>query len=296
MKRVAASIFKTYKKATYIFEDLQHFEVEPTDYTNPGIEYYALKLALQARMANVRLVDHFNSSNTCPKCGYVNPNNRNKQTSTFTCLSCNFKTNDDVAAAMNIRSRGMIAEEDYLLNAYNSFGAKFKLEHLKPLKIHKVSNPMGTISWVKDEIQQGRMLLFEDNRYVSTCKQEVHGLFLEFEDRIIPLACRMVDNYESLEIDHLFTANCKQWLQRIAQQFSNNYNDFIRQEVDDIDYFFDTKESKSEIKKGDIILLDGPKSGSRNSKNPIEFDEKKREQTFRVLWGIRNLITNVASR
>ncbi|MFD0898720.1 zinc ribbon domain-containing protein [Loigolactobacillus binensis] len=43
----------------------------------------------------------------CPVCGFTSAGNRQKEVHTFKCLNCGFESNDDQAAATNIRQRGL---------------------------------------------------------------------------------------------------------------------------------------------------------------------------------------------
>ena len=52
-------------------------------------------------------VDPRHTSQTCPHCGNVNRNARHRDSHEYICPKCGFCTNDDRAAAMNIRERGM---------------------------------------------------------------------------------------------------------------------------------------------------------------------------------------------
>ncbi|MGV9173257.1 MAG: zinc ribbon domain-containing protein [Promethearchaeia archaeon] len=43
------------------------------------------------------------TSQICPKCRYKDRNNRNRNLHRFKCLECEYQTNNDRAASMNIR-------------------------------------------------------------------------------------------------------------------------------------------------------------------------------------------------
>jgi putative transposase len=47
-----------------------------------------------------------NTSRTCPRCGHVSADNRQTQ-ARFVCVACGYENNADVAAAINILSRGI---------------------------------------------------------------------------------------------------------------------------------------------------------------------------------------------
>lgn len=56
------------------------------------------------------LVVKFNpayTSQTCPKCGHVDRNSRNRRNHLFTCTNCGYRSNDDRIAAMNLHRFGL---------------------------------------------------------------------------------------------------------------------------------------------------------------------------------------------
>lgn len=62
------------------------------------------------------------TSQRCPKCGYIDAKNRNKDKHEFCCKACSYRTNDDRAAAMNIQFLGTL---------YNSGNPKPVFEKLE---------------------------------------------------------------------------------------------------------------------------------------------------------------------
>lgn len=62
------------------------------------------------------------TSQRCPKCGYIDSKNRNKNKHEFCCKACSYRTNDDRAAAMNIQFLGTL---------YNSGNPKPAFEKLE---------------------------------------------------------------------------------------------------------------------------------------------------------------------
>ncbi|MEM7725765.1 MAG: transposase [Cyanobacteria bacterium P01_A01_bin.45] len=64
------------------------------------IEYLAAKQGKVFKRVNPR-----HTSQTCPKCGYVNKANRNKEK--FLCSSCGYLAHADLNAARNIKQRGI---------------------------------------------------------------------------------------------------------------------------------------------------------------------------------------------
>jgi IS605 OrfB family transposase len=47
------------------------------------------------------------TSQTCPKCGHIHKDNRNKKTHTFCCKNCSYTSNDDRIGAMNLYRKGI---------------------------------------------------------------------------------------------------------------------------------------------------------------------------------------------
>ena len=56
-------------------------------------------------------VDPRRTSQTCPVCGHTELSNRNKNTHSFTCRICGYRSNDDRIGAMNLHNKGI----EYLL-------------------------------------------------------------------------------------------------------------------------------------------------------------------------------------
>ena len=68
----------------------------------------AEKITYKARLHECAtyFVDPAYTSQTCPVCGYVDKNNRDKRTHTFKCIRCGYQSNDDRIAAMNLFAKG----------------------------------------------------------------------------------------------------------------------------------------------------------------------------------------------
>lgn len=56
------------------------------------------------------------TSQTCPKCGHIEKNNRNKKIHIFCCKNCGYKSNDDRIGAMNLYRMGI----EYLVESQTS--------------------------------------------------------------------------------------------------------------------------------------------------------------------------------
>ena len=67
------------------------------------IEYKAIENSIP-----VVYVDPKYTSQTCPKCGYRDINNRKRESHLFKCLECGYQTNDDRSASMNVRDRAVV--------------------------------------------------------------------------------------------------------------------------------------------------------------------------------------------
>ena len=73
--------------------------------------YYDLQMQIEYKAAAkgimVIYVNPAHTSQTCPHCGNIDKNARHRDRHEYVCPKCGFRTNDDRAAAMNIRARGM---------------------------------------------------------------------------------------------------------------------------------------------------------------------------------------------
>ena len=80
-------------------------------YISVSWPYYDLqqKLEYKARIAGcaVIYVDPKHTSQRCPACGKVDKKSRDRERHEYRCHSCGYSSNDDRAAAMNIRQRGL---------------------------------------------------------------------------------------------------------------------------------------------------------------------------------------------
>ena len=79
-------------------------------YVSVSWPYYDLeqKLSYKARMHRqlVEKVSPAYTSQTCPKCGHTEQGNRNKETHSFRCRNCGYRSNDDRIGAMNLHLKG----------------------------------------------------------------------------------------------------------------------------------------------------------------------------------------------
>jgi len=67
------------------------------------------KLEYKAKLHGdtVIYVDPRSTSQTCPQCGFVAKNNRDKQNHVFECQCCHYKSNDDRVGSMNLHRKGI---------------------------------------------------------------------------------------------------------------------------------------------------------------------------------------------
>ena len=67
------------------------------------------KLEYKAKLhgQKVLIVSPKYTSQTCPKCGHVERQNRDRKTHTFCCKTCHYSSNDDRIGAMNLYRKGI---------------------------------------------------------------------------------------------------------------------------------------------------------------------------------------------
>ena len=80
-------------------------------YVSVSWPYYDLEQKLTYKAvrngSSVIKVDPAYTSQTCPVCGHREKKNRNRENHVFCCRKCGYTTNDDRAAAMNLRRMGI---------------------------------------------------------------------------------------------------------------------------------------------------------------------------------------------
>lgn len=80
-------------------------------YVSVSWSYYDLekKLIYKAQQSGQKVikVDAHYTSQTCPKCGHIEKNNRDKRNHIFCCCNCGYKSNDDRIGAMNLYHKGI---------------------------------------------------------------------------------------------------------------------------------------------------------------------------------------------
>jgi len=116
--QVTKALVETYPKGTlFVLEDLTGVR-QATEkvhvknrYVSVSWAFYQFRQLLEYKAQlyghKVIVVSPKYTSQTCPKCGHVNKKNRNKQTHTFTCVNCQYQSNDDRIGAMNLYRKGI---------------------------------------------------------------------------------------------------------------------------------------------------------------------------------------------
>ena len=115
---VSKSLVKNNTEGTlFVIEDLTGIRaatesVKVKDrYVSVSWSYYDLEQKLSYKaLKHHQLVEKVNpayTSQTCPKCGHTEKENRNKHKHIFCCKNCGYKSNDDRIAAMNLHRMGI---------------------------------------------------------------------------------------------------------------------------------------------------------------------------------------------
>ncbi len=74
--------------------------------------YIAYKATLNESMAIK--VDAYHTSQACPRCGYVSPDNRPHKGLLFVCQNCHFTLHSDLVGARNITLRTLLTRQDWM--------------------------------------------------------------------------------------------------------------------------------------------------------------------------------------
>lgn len=131
---LSKTLVKRYGKHTlFVLEDLTnvtfdtvHNRKKENRYEHHSWSFYDLeeKLVYKAfsNESQVIVVSAHYTSQRCPKCGYIDKDNRNKTKHEFCCKQCLYMSNDDRTAAMNIQFLGTL---------YNSGIEKPRFEKLE---------------------------------------------------------------------------------------------------------------------------------------------------------------------
>jgi IS605 OrfB family transposase len=80
-------------------------------YTSVSWAFYELRKFLEYKSQKAGsitiAVDPKYTSQTCPKCGHIDKNNRDKKNHIFCCKACNYTSNDDRIGGMNLHNKGI---------------------------------------------------------------------------------------------------------------------------------------------------------------------------------------------
>lgn len=122
--RVSKALVDHYGPNTlYVIEDLsgignmiKQSTKGESKYEHASWAFYQLRQFLEYKASlagsTVIAVDPRFTSQACPKCGHTEKSNRDKKIHTFKCKSCNYTSNDDRTAAMNLHGKGLIYRID----------------------------------------------------------------------------------------------------------------------------------------------------------------------------------------
>ncbi len=116
--QITKALVDKYPKGTmFVLEDLTGIrnateKVRVKDrYVSVSWAFYQFRQMLEYKAEmygqKVIVVDPKYTSQTCPKCGHIARENRNKKTHTFCCKNCQYQSNDDRIGAMNLHRKGI---------------------------------------------------------------------------------------------------------------------------------------------------------------------------------------------
>ena len=116
--RVTKALVEKYGSNTlFVIEDLSNVrqvteKVRKRDrYISVSWAFYQFRQMLEYKAtlcgSKVVTVNPRYTSQTCPMCGHVESSNRNKKLHVFKCKTCNYTSNDDRVAAMNLQNKGV---------------------------------------------------------------------------------------------------------------------------------------------------------------------------------------------
>lgn len=116
--RTTKALVERYPKGTvFVLEDLTGVRNATEKvrtkqrYVSVSWAFYQFRKMLEYKAElngqRVLVVDPKYTSQTCPKCGHVEKENRDKRTHTFCCKNCRYTSNDDRIGAMNLHRKGV---------------------------------------------------------------------------------------------------------------------------------------------------------------------------------------------
>ncbi|MFX1251890.1 MAG: RNA-guided endonuclease InsQ/TnpB family protein [Promethearchaeota archaeon] len=117
-KKVVQTTQKNFKTPKIVLEDLTNIRRTAKCNSQTGKRhlnnwsFYQLQQFIDYKAAEreipVVYIPPQYTSQQCPMCGHTEEANRNKTTHWFHCKQCNYQTNDDRAASMNIRDQAVV--------------------------------------------------------------------------------------------------------------------------------------------------------------------------------------------
>jgi len=91
--------------------------------------YLAYKAARFGSMAIK--VDAYQTSQACPRCGYVSPDNRPNKGLLFVCQTCHFSLHADLIGARNITLRTLLTRQDWMSTGHLSIAPDVSCDEAK---------------------------------------------------------------------------------------------------------------------------------------------------------------------
>ena len=117
-KKIVQDAKKNYTRPIIVLEDLEGIRKNPRR-TKDGKRqlnswsYYQLQRFIGYKALErgipVVYIDPKYTSQACPQCGHSEKANRNRKIHWFKCKNCNYQSNDDRVASINIRDRGVVS-------------------------------------------------------------------------------------------------------------------------------------------------------------------------------------------
>jgi putative transposase len=99
--------------------------------------YVAYKATLNESMAIK--VDAYHTSQACPKCGYISPENRPHKGLLFVCQTCHFTLHADLIGARNISLRTLLTRQDWMSTGVLSVRPDVSCDKAKALRRQRYS-------------------------------------------------------------------------------------------------------------------------------------------------------------
>lgn len=123
---MAKQLISKYPNAKFVFEDLTQIRQNRITYRGKNkearrhaeqwpfasiISKVIYKNTIQYGIESEKVNPYF-TSQTCPVCGHVDPNNRPNKGEVFTCTNCDYTEHADIVGAINIALRYIVKKQD----------------------------------------------------------------------------------------------------------------------------------------------------------------------------------------